>query len=89
MLRQHPTADNAPPIHLGPRKGRVSEKLDNISQERSRAQEGNLSCRLTKFSTNYTGQVRIPTNLVSPDRDSNGDEADSQRCIDVGQVPED
>jgi hypothetical protein len=84
-----PTADNQPPIHFGPRRNHERIRLTNISVERARDNPHPLSRRFTKFSTNYTGQVRIPKDLISRERSSSSGDPDGQRMLDVGQVPED
>jgi hypothetical protein len=88
LLSPHPSADNSTP-HFGPREGHVKQRLTNITVERARTTASPMARRLTKFTTNMHGQVKIPHNLISPDRETSGDTADSMRCLDVGQVPED
>lgn len=90
-LTEHPSGSNSP-THFGPRVDRTGEdnkRLSNITNERARAAPHRLSRRFTKFITNMHGQVKVPHNLLSPDRYSSGAQEDAERCLDVGQVPED
>lgn len=90
-LKTEPSGDNYP-VHFGPRADRVGEdnkRLTNITNERARPHPHSLARRFTKFITNIRGQVKIPRNLLSSDRPTAGQQADAERCIDVGQIPED
>jgi hypothetical protein len=75
--------------HFGPRVSHEKLRLTNITVERARTNASAMARRFTKFLTNFHGQVKIPTNLLSPDRESLSGDADGQRHLDVGQIPED
>jgi hypothetical protein len=89
MLTPHPSGNNEPPLILGPRKGRTSKRLDQISTERARDNPNKLAARMTKFTTNFTGQVRVPKVIDARDKYSSADQVDGAKCIEVGQIPED
>lgn len=64
----------------------VSEqRLSNITIERKRLNPHPIAQRFTKFISHYTGQVRIPRDVISAARQTQ----DGRARLDVGQIPED
>jgi hypothetical protein len=60
------------------------QRLSNITIERKRLNPHALAQRFTKFISHYTGQVKIPRDIVSSGREGGG-----RARLDVGQIPED
>jgi hypothetical protein len=71
----------------GPRGERHAQfRQSNITIDRRRVNASPLAKRGVKFITNYTGQVRIPRDVIGrKGKVVPGGVA----CLDVGQVPED
>jgi hypothetical protein len=66
------------------------QRLSPTTIERKRLNPSPLARFFTRFTTNYRGQVRIPHNLLSPDRFTlTGRDSQGERGIDVGELPED
>jgi hypothetical protein len=86
-LSTHPTANNEP-VNFGPRRNHDVLRQSQITNERTRTNPHPLSRRMTKFIQNMRGQVRIPK-VIDPSRATETDQQFGERCLDVGQVPED
>jgi hypothetical protein len=70
--------------------GRDTYRLTNITSEVCKTDPHPLAKRFTKFITNYDKErVEIPRNLLSARRDTAGTQPNAERCLDVGQIPED
>lgn len=75
-----------------PATGVGNSEVKNLTphtSERALKNPSRLATRMTKFTASYTGQVKIPGNIISGTRGSSGDQTNSGRSLDVGQVPED
>jgi hypothetical protein len=66
------------------------ERLSPTTVARKRLNPHPIANFFTRFTTKYTGQVRIPHNLLSADRFRlTGRDSSGERGIDVGDLPED
>lgn len=80
QLPVHPSS-----YHRGAPRPVAEQRLSNITIERRRLNPHPLAQRFTKFTTHYAGQVKIPRNMIHPNRDVQ----DARASLDVGQIPED
>ena len=63
----------------------AEERLSPTTIARKRTSPNPMGRRFTKFTTNYTGQIKIPHDIISAARESQ----DGRAHLDVGQIPED
>lgn len=91
QLSDFPSGTNTAP-HFGPREGRECYPLDRVTTERARTRPHALAKRFTKFIQNMTGQVKVPR-VIGPripgEARLAGDQPESLKALDVGQIPED